>query len=272
MDASPLRFELGRADSSTSASDYVPSSPSGAAQPTAEEAKGQTASMIEDTSSDPKVHWSSAQQSAPGDQEEFNEAVKPRKEKVSAEDGWAAFKGLQGTISQAPAPDTPQANSIPTTTLRPPKPFTANPTPSTSSPSDLPYTASYSSSQASPTDEKEKDTREFHLTITRSTLNHQAYIQRQHYYGGWRLDEKTLMADDLQGRVPVDGFRDCQLGRGETPLRVRLRRREREDGGNEALEGGPRRRKRLGELWEEGRIMREAGVEGVERELGVRDV
>ncbi len=80
------------------------------------------------------------------------------------------------------------------------------------------------------------------------------------------------MADDLQGRVPVDGFRDCQLGRGETPLRVRLRRREREDGGNEALEGGARRRKRLGELWEEGRIMREAGVEGWERELGVRDV
>jgi len=133
----------------------------------------------------------------------------------------------------------------------------------TSSP-DLPYASSAPQGNLS-NDREEKEKREFHLTITRSVLNHQTYIQRQHYYGGWRLDDRTLMADDLMGRVPVEGFRDCDLAKGETPLRVRLRRREREERGqgDEGGDGGELggRRKGLRELWEEGRMMRDGSQE-----------
>lgn len=55
------------------------------------------------------------------------------------------------------------------------------------------------------------------------------------------------MAEDLKGRVPVLGMADCQLHKGETPLRMRNKRREN-------LANG---RKTLQELWEEGQRERE---------------
>ena len=64
------------------------------------------------------------------------------------------------------------------------------------------------------------------------------------------------MAEDLKGRVPVEGMRDCELGRPERVLRVRLKRweRERENGGKG--QGG------LREIWERGQKARnEAGME-----------
>lgn len=71
------------------------------------------------------------------------------------------------------------------------------------------------------------------------------------------------MADDLQGRVPVEGFRDCNLAKGETPMRMRLRRREKEQQEEREREASERsgaqlsgRRKGLRALWEEGRAMR----------------
>ncbi|KAK4697547.1 hypothetical protein P7C71_g546, partial [Lecanoromycetidae sp. Uapishka_2] len=263
MDASPLRFELGRADANTPSSERDTSDASQIPDYPQEVISGQTPSMIEDTSDDPKVRWSPAQRSAPQyPSSEPNEAPNTKDQTVSAEDGWAAFKGLTGTITQSPS--TTQANTIGITAPRPPKPFTSNPTPSTSSPTDLPY-ASSSSSHSAP--KKEAAKREFHLAITPSTLNHQAYIQRQHYYGGWRLDDRTLMADDLMGRVPVEGFRDCDLSKGETPMRVRLRRREKEQQdereGKFGGEGsGRRKRLRLRDLWEDGRVMREELAKG----------
>lgn len=63
------------------------------------------------------------------------------------------------------------------------------------------------------------------------------------------------MAEDLKGRVPVDGFRDLGLGKGEAPLRVRLRRREEEEengggrvGLREMWEGGQRKREERGKV------------------------
>ena len=64
------------------------------------------------------------------------------------------------------------------------------------------------------------------------------------------------MASDLKGRVPVEGMRDCELGRPERVLRVRLKRweREKEDGG--------KGRGRLREIWERGQKARsEVGKE-----------
>lgn len=60
------------------------------------------------------------------------------------------------------------------------------------------------------------------------------------------------MAEDLEARVPVRAMMDCQWGKGEMPLRVRLRRREeelweRERGGRRGLMG----------VWEEGERERE---------------
>ncbi len=58
------------------------------------------------------------------------------------------------------------------------------------------------------------------------------------------------MAADLKGRVPVDGMRDCELGRAERVMRVRLRRweREKEDGGKRWVG--------LREVWEKGQKAR----------------
>ena len=55
------------------------------------------------------------------------------------------------------------------------------------------------------------------------------------------------MADDLKMRVPVLGMADCQLHKGEAPLRKRIKMRENIANG----------RKTLKELWEEGQRDRE---------------
>ncbi|KAL8939982.1 MAG: hypothetical protein Q9216_003059 [Gyalolechia sp. 2 TL-2023] len=68
--------------------------------------------------------------------------------------------------------------------------------------------------------------KEFELTVVQSILNHQAHMERQAYYAGFNPDMKTIMAEDLKGRVPMDGLLDCSLNKPEVPLRVRLRRKE----------------------------------------------
>ena len=68
--------------------------------------------------------------------------------------------------------------------------------------------------------------REFELNITPSNTNHQAYIERQGYYGPFTPNKKTLMAEDLEGRVPLEGLIDCQVAKPEVPLRIRSRRVE----------------------------------------------
>lgn len=88
--------------------------------------------------------------------------------------------------------------------------------------------------------------REFQLTISPSVLNHQALIQRQHYYGSFKLDTDTIMGEDLERRVPVAGLADCQWKKGEAPLRIR---KIWEDEAN-------RESVVLMDLWREGRRMR----------------
>ena len=56
------------------------------------------------------------------------------------------------------------------------------------------------------------------------------------------------MGDDLQTRVPVAGMADCQLGKPEVPVRVRMKQQEEEDK-EEVMS--------LGRLWEEGDRERE---------------
>ena len=59
------------------------------------------------------------------------------------------------------------------------------------------------------------------------------------------------MAADLKGRVPVEGMRDCELGRAERVLRTRLRRWERErEGSGKGWVG-------LREVWERGQKARD---------------
>ena len=55
----------------------------------------------------------------------------------------------------------------------------------------------------------------------------------------------NTMVEDLERRVPLRGMADTQLSKGETPLRMRVRRQE-----EERAKGG---RQSLRELWEEGR-------------------
>lgn len=68
--------------------------------------------------------------------------------------------------------------------------------------------------------------RDTELKITPSSTNHQAYIERQGYYGPFIANKKSIMAQDLEGRVPLDGLLDCQLSKTEVPLRTRIKRTE----------------------------------------------
>ncbi|CAO1605444.1 hypothetical protein XANCAGTX0491_008962 [Xanthoria calcicola] len=86
---------------------------------------------------------------------------------------------------------------------------------------------------------------EFQLTVEKSFFNHQAYIERQAYYAGFNPDMKTIMAEDLKDRVPLEGFLDCDLNKGDVPLRIRLKKKERN-----------RSKASLKELWETGKMER----------------
>ena len=83
---------------------------------------------------------------------------------------------------------------------------------------------------------------EFHLSVVKSSFNHQAYIERQPYYTGFNPYMKSIMAEDLKGRVPLEGFLDFNWDKGDVPLRIRLERKERN-----------RSQTSLKELWETGK-------------------
>jgi len=83
--------------------------------------------------------------------------------------------------------------------------------------------------------------REFQVTGNLSTFNHQAYIERQAHYGGFNVDLKTLVAEDLAASVPLLGLADILARKVEVPGRILSRRAE---------ELG--RMKTLREVWEEG--------------------
>ncbi|KAL2042183.1 hypothetical protein N7G274_005371 [Stereocaulon virgatum] len=242
INASPLRFELGKAERNSSLSQYIDTK-------AAEEAQQKEDGAVEAAIISEREQ--SIQEPEDEAQPEFAEVRRSRRQNgeraSSAEDDFAAFKGLQGTTPNAS--DTLQATTMTTASPRTPKPFTPNPAPSSTSPAELPFTSLPSSTEPS----LKEFTREFHLTITRSVMNHHAYIQRQHYYGPFHLDWRSLMADDLKGRVPVAGFRDLRLGKGESPLRDRLKRREEEGNG----EG----RVTLRQMWEVGQRKREKSAE-----------
>ena len=172
-------------------------------------------------------------------QAEFQEAAEPRVQYATSARGAVNFHRLTNTTT--PASPSPTAKN---TKPQPPRPSTQTSTPPPQKPASLPTPPPSSPAKPSPGPETKR--REFYLEIERSGMNHHSYVQRQYYYDGWRLEERTLMADDLQGRVPVEGFREFDTGKGERALRVRLMRREREEGKRVALR----------EMWERGREAR----------------
>ena len=90
--------------------------------------------------------------------------------------------------------------------------------------------------------------RRFRLRVEPSILNHQAQIQRQHYYSYFEPDTRSIMYSDLASRVPAVGMADCQADKGETPLRLRSKRTM-ED---QTEKRGPWRES-LASLWNRGR-------------------
>lgn len=93
----------------------------------------------------------------------------------------------------------------------------------------------------------EPEFRRFQLRISRSHRNHRDYIERQGYYGAFNPNKLTIMAEDLQGRVPVEAMIDCQLSKPEVPLWVKNMKNDRVT----------RKRLSLRQLWEEGKQARE---------------
>ena len=238
INASPLRFELGKLEGSSYQSDFV----------STEEQEGKQAEAERIENEDRPFTQKMPEDEA---QEEFEEARRPRPNRMTVEE---AFAALKASTQERSIPDS-EAMQIPTTP-KPTKPFTPNPTPSNLSPASLPFPPSASYMQPA----KPEPPREFHLTITRSVLNHHAYVQRQHYYGPFNLEWRSLMAADLKGRVPLEGMRDCDLGKPEKVLRFRLkmwereRERERADGGRGSVG--------LREIWERGQKARGEAQKG----------
>lgn len=87
--------------------------------------------------------------------------------------------------------------------------------------------ASPSASSAAALQPTAASVREFKLWVTSSHMNHQAYIERQGYYTEFVPDRKTLMAQDLEDRVPLAGMVDCRIDKAEVSLRIRNWRKER---------------------------------------------
>ena len=65
---------------------------------------------------------------------------------------------------------------------------------------------------------------EFRLLVSPSHLDHQAVVERQHYYAGFRPDPSTIMAADLKDRVPLPAMVDCHMSKKEVPNRIRAKR------------------------------------------------
>jgi hypothetical protein len=157
-------------------------------------------------------------------------------------------------LPNSPAPNPTQGVSFPF-----PPSFTTNPLPLSSSPSSpsppkpQPPSAHEISSQIAlppspPTPSPSSSSpfrtaREYQLSISPSNMNHATYIERQGYYGGFNPDTRSMMAEDLEGRVPMAGLVDCQIRRAEAPARVVAKWRER----------AAQRTITLRELWEDGR-------------------
>jgi len=97
-----------------------------------------------------------------------------------------------------------------------------------------------------------KETREFHLEIDFSHLNHLAYIQRQYYCNGFEPDTSSVLFKDLQHRVPTEGMADCDLSSRQVPLRLRQKRVQ-----EDKLKRRGIFREPLRELWRRGQQERE---------------
>lgn len=148
----------------------------------------------------------------------------------------AAFAALAEPIPECNLPSQPSLRGQPQHVLA----------------SDSPCPTDHSKLSPSPTPqtsplESRTQCREFRLQISYSQGNHQEYIKRQAYYGGFKVDSSSIMAEDLEGRVPLEGMVDCAINRPEVPLWVRDMRRDK----NEKVGMGSLRK-----IWEEGRRIR----------------
>ena len=136
----------------------------------------------------------------------------------------STFRGLGGSQKWGTkGPPVEQESSLPSASPpRPPMPaLSAVPA---ASESEVQSTASSKDNKES--QPRNLQYRDFELKITQSSTNHQAYIERQGYYGPFRPNKKTIMAKDLAGRVPLEGLLDCDITEPEVPLRMRIKRTE----------------------------------------------
>lgn len=149
----------------------------------------------------------------------------------------AAFAPVAETIPECNLPSQPSLR------VQPPHVPASDSPPTT----DRPISPLSSTPQADPL-ESETEYREFRIHISYSQGNHQEYIKRQAYYAGFKVDTSSIMAEDLEGRAPLEGMVDCAISKPEVPLWVRDMRRDK----NEKVGMGSLRK-----IWEEGRRRRE---------------
>ena len=209
--------------------------------------------------------------------------------RIEAED--AAVKGLKPsgtgkwgtTFSSIKPPDTHIPPPLPILPHTSPSPSPQQPQHTSSAqslasgipePSPLP-TAAQSirstppSSSPSPNSSPPSPLRETQIIIFPSILNHESYISRQGYHSRFTPQNNSIMAEDLEKRVPLEGMKDLSLRKEEVPLRIRMRNQEREregereskqamdremgtDGVSEDRKRKGAGRKTLRELWEQG--------------------
>ena len=133
----------------------------------------------------------------------------------------STFRGLGGSEKWGTkGPPVKQESSLPSASApRPPMPALSA-VPAASEPEVQSTASSKDDKESQPRNVRYRD---FELKIMQSNMNHQAYIERQGYYGPFTPNKKTIMAQDLAGRVPLEGILDCDITQPEVPLRIRIK-------------------------------------------------
>ena len=104
-----------------------------------------------------------------------------------------------------------------------------------------------------PQPEEGNESRTFQIQANRSHRRFRDQINMGHYHGSFALDTKMVGQEDLARKVPLKGLSCVDWRAVEKPWWVANAERENE-------RKGVRRRRRLGELWEEGVKYRDEGL------------
>ncbi|TKA81721.1 hypothetical protein B0A49_00610 [Cryomyces minteri] len=150
---------------------------------------------------------------------------------ASGQGKWGNFHSLPPQTRRLSTTHSPQYRVLSAQPPPPPSLQSSPPTPKLALPSSPPL---------------ESVAREFHVSVTSSTMNHADYISRERFHGPFQIDTKSAIQEDLAKRVPLNMLGISDIGimhpslNPNKPERIVSKQRVKD-----------RTRKSLRRLWEE---------------------